>query len=198
MSPPVIGATRLRILQAAVVCVERSGLARTSLEDVAVAANLSRATVYRHFPGGRDQVITDVVAWEVGNFLLCLREAVVTEPGMESQLCQALIVGRRSIAEHRLLQQILSTEPEALIAELAETGPMIRTLVSDYLAEHLALEVLREGVDIAEAAEYLAIMYVSYLGSSGRSDLSDPAVVTRLVRTFFTAGIIAPVPADAS
>ena len=47
-------------------CIERWGLAKTSLEDVATEAGLSRATLYRWFAGGRDQLITETVAWETG------------------------------------------------------------------------------------------------------------------------------------
>src|SRR6476660_8543910 len=41
--------TRTRLLQATLSCVERWGLEKTSLEDVARQAGLSRATVYRYF-----------------------------------------------------------------------------------------------------------------------------------------------------
>ena len=42
--------TRERVLDAALGCIEREGLAATSVEDVARAASVSRATIYRHFP----------------------------------------------------------------------------------------------------------------------------------------------------
>jgi hypothetical protein len=44
--------TRQRILEATYVCVARWGLAKTTVEDAAREAKVSRATVYRTFPGG--------------------------------------------------------------------------------------------------------------------------------------------------
>ena len=42
-----------RIIAAARECCRQWGWAKTSLDDVARAAGMSRATVYRYFPGGR-------------------------------------------------------------------------------------------------------------------------------------------------
>src|SRR5215470_16145751 len=49
--------TRERIIDAADECFARYGVAKTTVEDIAAAATLSRATVYRSFTGGRDEVI---------------------------------------------------------------------------------------------------------------------------------------------
>jgi AcrR family transcriptional regulator len=185
-----VSGTRIRILEATLTCVEQWGLAKTSLEDVASAAGLSRATVYRYFPGGRDQVISETVTWEVGNFLHRLNEAALAEHGIEDRIAQALIVGHRAIDDHKLLQQILSTEPEALLAELEKSGPIMLAVIRSSLAEGLAAEPVRAGVDIDEAAEYLARLFLSYLGSQGRWDLTDPETVHRLVRSQFLAGVI--------
>ncbi len=43
---------RERLLQATYDCVARWGLAKTTVEDAAREAGVSRATVYRYFPGG--------------------------------------------------------------------------------------------------------------------------------------------------
>jgi len=188
--------TRIRILEAALTCVEQWGMAKTSLEDVATAAGLSRATVYRYFPGGRDQVISETVTWEVGNFLQRLGEATQAERGIEDRITQALLVGHRAIDDHRLLQQILSTEPEALLAELEKSGPIMLALIRASLAEDLAAEQLRPGIDVDEAAEYLARMFLSYLGSQGRWDLTNAASVHTLVRTQFLAGVIQTATSD--
>lgn len=183
-------ATRSRIRGAALRCIERWGLTKTSLEDVAGEAGLSRATVYRHFPGGRDQLVRETVTWEVGNFLGKINEAVSADHGLEAKLVHGLLVGRDALAHHRLLHRILSTDREALLAELAELAPLMLAAVQGELAAVLATERLRPGVDIDQAAGYLARLFASYLGTSGGQDLTDPAVVRDLVRTFFVAGIL--------
>ncbi|MBV8950773.1 MAG: helix-turn-helix transcriptional regulator, partial [Actinobacteria bacterium] len=67
---------RTRILEATFACIAKFGLAKTTMDDAAREAGLSRATVYRYFPGGRDELVREVVAWEVARFFLRLAEAV--------------------------------------------------------------------------------------------------------------------------
>lgn len=181
---------RSRLLEAALTCIERWGLAKTSLEDIANEADLSRATVYRYFPGGRDEVITDTITWEVGRFFARLQAEVADLPDLASKLEQGLVFGHRAIVEHHLLQLMLSTEPEVFLQELSETGPLVDGVVGAYLADLLQHEHLREGVDATEAANYLARLYLSYLGSQGQWDLTDPAQAKQLVATQFLAGIV--------
>jgi AcrR family transcriptional regulator len=45
---------RRRIVEAATACIDRVGLAKTSLSDVAVEAGVTRQTVYRYFPSLAD------------------------------------------------------------------------------------------------------------------------------------------------
>lgn len=184
--------TRARLLHAALACVERNGLAATTLEDVAAEAGMSRATVYRHFPGGRDQLISETVTWEVGRFLSRLGAAVDAEPDLAGHLRVGLTVGHRAIHEHALLQQVLRTEPEELLRELAEAEPLMAGVVRTYVRGLLEREPVRPGVDLEEAADYLSRMFLSYLGTPGRWDLEDPAQVDRLVRTQLLAGVLAP------
>jgi AcrR family transcriptional regulator len=194
VTPPRTGETRARILEAAVVCVERRGLAKTSLEDVANQAGLSRATLYRWFEGGRDQLITETVAWETRRFLTRLAEAIGSQDNLEDQLVQGLVFGHQAVLDHVLLQRILSSEPEVFLTEFHATLPALDQLTRDYFVELLGRARLRPDLDVALAAEYLARLFVSYLGSQGSWDLSDRDAVRALVRTQFLAGIQAPEP----
>jgi AcrR family transcriptional regulator len=185
------GDTRTRILEAAVACVERSGLAKTSLEDVATEAGLSRATLYRWFAGGRDELITETIAWEIGQFLELLAEAMDPEPDLESKLVRGLVFGHQAVHDHVLLQRILTTEPELFLTEFHSTLPVLSELAQDELVELLGHETLRPGVDAVEAADYVARMFLSYIGSGGGWDLGDEGEVRRLVRSQLLAGVLA-------
>lgn len=182
--------TRRRVLSATVSCVERDGLAGVSLEEVARTAEVSRATVYRHFPGGRDELVRQAVTREVGRFWAELGAAVEDQPDLVSRLREALLVGHRAVADHVLLQQLLRTEPEAFLRELFEVGPVLEGALRTELIRLLGLVELRPGVEPGPVADYLTRLFLSYVGSHGRWDLSDRVQVDRLVRTQFLAGIL--------
>lgn len=198
VTPPVGGdvdgrraeVVRARIIKAVLRCLERWGLTKTTVEDVAVAAELSRATVYRYFPGGRDQLVSEAVAYEVARFFGRLEAEVSHDEGLEAKLVHGLLTGHRALEEHHLLQQVLSTEREALLSELAAVGPLLLAEICSVMRRALDEEAVRPGVDRDEAADYLARLFLSYLGSVGGSDLADPAAVTTLVRTFLLGGIL--------
>lgn len=183
--------TRRRILEATLRCIERWGLEKTSLEDVAREAGVSRATVYRYFPGGREELVHATVAWEVGRFFQRIEAAIAGEPDLPSKVRRGLVFGHQAVEEHALLQRILATEPEALLAELDITIPLMEQAIRAYFLALLRSESLREGVSAAEAADYLTRMFLSYVSSQGQWDFTDPAAVDELVRTQFLAGVLA-------
>lgn len=184
---------RDRVLAAVVACAGRVGLARTTVDEVAREAGVSRASIYRWFPGGRDQLIDEGVTWEVGRFLGRLSEAVAGEPDLRSRLVRALAFGHRAIAEHAVLQRLLATEPGGLLPQLQQTAPLVLALLREELARQVAAEPrLRPGVDPEEAGDWLARMVLSFLVEQGRWDLTDDAEVARLVATQLLAGIVLP------
>jgi AcrR family transcriptional regulator len=181
---------RERILEATFACVARYGLAKTTVEDAARAARLSRATVYRHFPGGREQLIAEVIAWEAARFFARLADAVAGAPTFPQLLEDALVFAHRAVEEHEVLQKMLQTEPELLTTQLTVGSGQLLELVRGFLLPYLSQVQLRPGVDPTNAAGYLARMVLSHIGSPGGWDLTDRQQVRDLVRTELLAGII--------
>lgn len=181
---------RDRIMDAVLVCVDRVGLGGFALEDVAAEAGLSRATIYRQFEGGREQLIRETVTREVARFWGELAATVAGEPDLESRIVLGVMEAHRKIAGHDLLQRLVAAEPEEFIPALLESEPLVHMVLRDYTIGLLAGEVLADGVDLGEAADYLTRMLLSHIGSPGRWDLTDRDQVTRLVRTQFLGGIL--------
>lgn len=180
---------RQRLFLATLDCALEAGF-RLTVEQVAARAGVSRATVYRYFPGGKEQLISEAVTWEVGRFFDRIGREVADALDFATRIERALSFGREALDHHQLLDKFLTEEPEQLMAELELTMPLVFIGINDYLRPFLEREELAPGVDVEEAAEFLARMFLSYLGSAGVWDLSDPAEVRRLVRTQFLGGIL--------
>ncbi len=182
--------TRERILEAAYACVARWGLSKTSVEDVTKEANLSRSTLYRYFPGGREELISAVVGWEYDRFFTRLYEAVRDADTLEEVMERGLTFAHRAIAGHEVLQRVLQTEPELLLPAMTVKSEATLALVAAFLTPYLERHRLAPGVDVAEAADFLARMVLSYMTAPGRWDLDDPEQVARLVRAELLGGIL--------
>jgi AcrR family transcriptional regulator len=193
--PLVADDRRVRFYRAALSCVEAAGLEAMTVEDVARAAGSSRATLYRVFPGGREQLVRETVEWEVVTFFAAIEEAVAAIPDLEEKLAAGLAFGHHAINDHALLQRLLRTEPEAVLSELSATTALVLEALTDYIGDELerarVAGVVRADCDVPEAAAHLARLYLSYLGSPGRWDLDDPGQVAELVRSQFLAGVLA-------
>ena len=185
MNPEV----RERLLQATYDCVARWGLAKTTVEDAAREAGVSRATVYRYFPGGRDELIAAVVGWEYARFFRRLYDEVSDADTLEEVMERGLVFAHRTLVEHEVLQRILTTEPEILLPRLTIEANQTHTLVAAFLRPYLLRHGMAEGADLELAADFLARMVLSYIASPGRWDLEDPEQVSLLVRSELLAGI---------
>ncbi len=184
-------ATRQRILEAAYACVARSGLARTTLEDVSRQAGLSRATVYRAYPGGRDEVLNAVVVWATFEFFSRLRDAVDGVDSLEEVMERGLLFAHRAVEEHEVLQRVMQTEPEKLLPTLTVESVRIRQGIAGFLTPFLEDRGMADGVGVDESADFLARMLLSYIAAPGRWDLDDPVQVAQLVRSELLAGVVA-------
>jgi AcrR family transcriptional regulator len=182
---------RQRILEATVTCVGRSGMVGLTVEQVANEAGVGRATVYRYFSGGRDQLVGEAITWEVAGFFTRLADEVETSATLRSRLERGVVFAHHAMADHQVFQHVLATERERLLVRLAELAPLSLAVVQGYLAGFLAEEELREGVDVESSSWYLARMVLSFLTSPGSWDLDDPDEVAQLVDTVFLAGVLA-------
>ncbi len=188
--------TRRRIVEATYACAARWGLAKTTVEDVAREAKVSRATVYRAFPGGRDELLNAAVRWGTEVFFVRLYEEIHDADGLEEVMERGLRFARRAILEHEVLQRMMETEPEKLLPILTIESNRIREGIAEFLLPYLEARVVASGVDRHDASDFLARMVLSYMSSPGRWDLDDPDQVAQLVRAELLAGVLGGPPSE--
>jgi AcrR family transcriptional regulator len=188
---PELGSSRQRILEATYVCIARWGIYKTTVEDAAREAGMSRASVYRHFPGGREELLAETISWEEIRFFTRLYDQLHDAPTLVEVLERGLPFAHRAILEHEVLQRVLETEPETLVPKLTVDVTRVKALISGFLLPYLSADTLAPGVELRESADFLARMVLSYITSPGSWDLEDPEQVAKLVRTELLAGILA-------
>ena len=189
LATPPLASPTVRVLDATSACLARWGLGKTTLDDVAREAGLSRATVYRLFPGGKNALFEACGQREVGRLLLDLSQRLETATSAEDLLVEAMHLASRFLAEHPALTTILEREPEVLLPFLAfdRQGPLLAAAAAfvspplvRYLPPHTAAEVI----------EWAARLVISYtLNPSESIDLTRVEDVRRVVRTYLLPGI---------
>jgi AcrR family transcriptional regulator len=187
--------SRERVLAGTFECIARVGIGKTTMEDAARASGVSRATVYRLFPGGRDELLRETVAWEMVRFFAHLGSDLGPTPDFETFLERALPAARHDVRGHAVLQKVLETEPDRLMPLITVEQHHVIGYIAGYFLPLLERDrdagLLVDGADLAGAAEYIARMALSLIASPGRHDLDDPAEVRRLVRRELLGGVLA-------
>jgi len=180
------------VVDAALACFGRWGVAKTTLDDIAREAGCSRATVYRLFPGGKDVVIEAVAGRELARFFTDLSaELERTSGDLESLLVTGIAFTTRSIRAHEPLQFVLAHEPEVILPLVAfdrcdRVLDHAAAFCAPWLAPHLGAEwALRAG-------EWLTRMVLSYtLVPSDGFDLALEDDARRFVHCFVLPGLTA-------
>ena len=188
-SPDLLSPQAVRILDAALTCLGRVGLAKTTLDDVAREAGCARATVYRCFPN-KQQLLSALVAREAD----ALRDAVVTATALSETLGDAITgvitTAVAALRDHPALVFISTHEPEVLLPFLAfeREDAVLRTaavLVAPAYARFL------NDVDATRLGEWIARIALSYLFSPSENfDIGDAGHVRALVDDFVLPGFV--------
>ncbi|HWB67877.1 MAG TPA: TetR/AcrR family transcriptional regulator [Mycobacteriales bacterium] len=191
MSQTAILAAPVDIVGAAESCFARFGVAKTTVEDIAAGAGVSRATVYRHFPGGRDEIILAVL----------LRSAQAFLPQLPARLGSARSVGdaivdlvvsavewvRSEPWRVRMLASPLSRTAEA--SDAAAIYAACTEFIAPYFSQARAAGMVRRGVQLPDAVEYVVRMIHSLLVVPGHRDRSVDEL-RRYVRTYVVGALL--------
>jgi AcrR family transcriptional regulator len=190
-----------RICDAALACVGRWGITKTTLEDVAREAGCGRATIYRTFRGGKAEVLRAVLVRETKRFLDGVEDAIdraaaggTGDDTLEDVVVAGVVEAARRLAGHEALNFLLAHEPDVVLPHLSfhRMGQLF-DLVAAFADPHLA-RFLPDLDQRARAAEWLARVVLTYvLNPADGVDLADPSAARRLVRTFVMPGLLAPV-----
>ncbi len=182
-----------RIIDALLDCIGQWGIAKTTADDVARAAGISRATLYRAFPGGKDVVFETALHHETARFIATLTDRLDEATTLEDAAVLGLTEAARFLTGHEALRYLLAHEPErvlpafafhrldrALAIATAATAPHLRRFVEDDEAA-------------AAGAEWVVRILLAYaLDPAPSVDLTDEVGVRRFVRTYVVPALSAP------
>lgn len=183
--------TRARILDAAFEAIRSFGLARTTVEDVAQRAGLSRQTVYRYFPS-KDHLVVALVFREEERFLDGVREAFAAEPDLTAAIERAVRFVLAQAREHPLLDRLLHTDEPVVLPYLTTRGLPVITRARDVMVELVAARVDPVDLEALEGCLDAAVRAtLSYILTP--SELPPAAVARTLART-----VVRALPREAS
>ncbi len=187
-----------RWLDAAESCYTRFGLAKTTVDDVAQAAGVSRATLYRHFKS-RDDLLVGVIVRDAGRLATEAEVYIQRFDDVGSWIVEGMLLCLREIPRRPMLAMLFAPEEVGVASRLVLTSERLLAIGADFLRPMFALagerRLLREGVQIDVLMEWVLRILMSYLAVPSHLARSD-AELRQLLRTMILPAVLANAPAD--
>ncbi|MEU7577224.1 TetR/AcrR family transcriptional regulator [Streptomyces sp. NPDC041068] len=163
---PSADALTERILDAAREQFMTFGPRRSTVDDVAKRARVSRVMVYRRI-GNKEALVSACLLREYRRFVGEVDEAVVAQlPAMEDRIVEGFVVVLRHIREHPLIGGLMRLEPKTMLPFLTlGSGPAFLAM-RGYLTDRLRRARRAEGrqeSDPTPVAELMVRITVSFL-----------------------------------
>lgn len=183
----------MQILAAALQCFGQLGIARTSIQDVARTAGVSRGTVYRYFDD-RQVLIEAAIEHGAERYYADAAAAMEGKTTLAEQVgTMAEVVARTQLEQHTR-SRLMEDDSELLVHIIGDSADSIRRTAS-FLLPYIEAAKLRgeiaSDVDAAAASEWLARIIYSFVTvqRSEVIDVSTPKAVAGYVQRFAVAGL---------
>lgn len=179
---PVFDEVQSHVLDALSVCVDRTGWDRVTMDDVCSQAGISRATVYRIFPGGRDVMFESLRVRRLAEFFTVVRAHVEGVENLEDLLVRSISVAHAELAGDEQLATLLASAPGETLGDLTVSGVSRIVSVATAFFAPLADPFLPRG-EAEEIIEVMCRIVISvFLAPSSRLDFTREDHVRQFVR----------------
>jgi AcrR family transcriptional regulator len=182
----------LQILEAAGRCFRQFGSYKTSIQDVATEAGISRGTVYRYF-GDRERLISAYIDHHSDQFLLSLADVLEKHDSLADRLASFAWLAVQIAREGREVKEAPVVDEETVTRKLTVGGKVTMEKSIEFLIPYFR-EARRKGeirrrINLERAAEWAVRMIMSLsVSPSVTVDLSDEKDVRAFVRDHLVHG----------
>jgi TetR/AcrR family transcriptional repressor of uid operon len=171
-----------RILDAVKECCTRFGVDKVTFDDIAATSGVSRATIYRLFPGGREVLFEALRVRELNEFFTRLTGIATGIADFDELVIQLVVAATRDLRNDEQLALMLASEPGQVVSQMTVAGlPRTIRVANLYLQP-----LLRPHLDPAHAATLIDLLVritLSYfLTPSELVDLGDEESASDFLR----------------
>jgi len=186
--------SHVAVLDAAYDLFCRQGVQRSSVDEVARRAGVSRITVYRRF-ASKDALVEHVVRREFRRYIDQFLIDVVQEPTVADRVVAGFVSSLRAMRNNPLVGGLMASEPELLGHSVVGDGGTTLTVVAQFLAGQLRREQragnVAGSVDVDLVAEMMVRVSTSFLTTpGGLVDLDDDTAVGDVARRFLVPMLV--------
>jgi TetR/AcrR family transcriptional repressor of uid operon len=179
---------RVRVLDAAYEQFCRMGIQRSTMEDVAKRAGLSRITVYRRF-ATKDTLVEHVVRREYRRYFDRFLVEIKQAETVADRVVLGFVSSLRAIRGNPLIGGLIATEPgllaSSMITDDGRTLATVREFVAGQLRHEQHAGNVSTQLDVDVVAELMVRVSASFLAIPSQVvDLDDDEQLATLARRY--------------
>lgn len=156
--------TRTRLLDAAFDQFCRMGIQRSSMDEVARRAGLSRVTIYRKFDT-KDALVEQVILREFRRYFVRFLADIGEADTAEERVVFGFVSSLRSILDNPLIGGLIETEPTLLAGSIGADDGRMLAAVRQFLSQQLRRDQLAGNIAADLDTELTAEMMVRFSNS---------------------------------
>ncbi len=190
---------RRRILEAAAERFATHGFAKSSMDEIASAAGVSKGLIYDHYPSKED--LLDAV-WQglVDRWAEATLRTKLADGDFAASIGAALRASIRFVEADPLLHRILAQDPGSLVPHgregIAAFARLYRAMLEPVLARGKRKGELRRDLDVAHTAETIwwihhALIRELFVGVA-RAPRADASALVEGALALVVQGLLAP------
>lgn len=181
--------TRELIVESAFDCFRRQGLNKTTIVDIARAADISRSTVYEYFRD-KAEIVEACAEHSSQRFYREMARAMGRGESLEGKLALAAVFVTRA---RRFVEPEMYFDADEVSLLLTKNAAVLLRECVEFLAPYLTAAKLtgevRKDLDVVAAGEWFARMLFSLFSTpSSTLDMDDEAIVADFVRSHVVRG----------
>ncbi|OCB32797.1 TetR family transcriptional regulator, partial [Mycobacterium malmoense] len=174
-------------------CFTQLGIQRTSVQDVARTANVSRGTVYRYFED-RNVLIDAAIEFGAQRFYREVAAAMARKTTLAEQVGAMAETHARILLHHRTRNRLMADDAELMRHMISDGDTSVRRttkFLEPYVRDARERGEVGTGVDVTAGSEWLArIIYSFSTVNQGLTfDMTKPATVRSYVEKFAINGL---------
>jgi AcrR family transcriptional regulator len=181
--------TRELIVESAFDCFRRQGLNKTTIVDIARAADISRSTVYEYFRD-KAEIVEACAEHSSQRFYREMARAMGRGESLEEKLTLAAVFVTRA---RRFVEPEMYFDADEVSLLLTKNAAVLLRECGEFLAPYLTAAKLtgevRKDLDVVAAGEWFARMLFSLFSTpSSTLDMDDDEIVADFVRSHVVRG----------
>lgn len=180
--------TAARLIDAAYEQFRRMGIRRSTMDDVAKRAGVSRVTVYRRF-STKDLLVQQVIRREFRRYFDRFLSDIERAETVADRVVLGFVSSLRAIRGNPLIGGLMDVEPESVVPSMISDGGRTMATVREFVAGQLRREqaagTVPSAVDVDVVAELMVRVSTSFLITpSLLVDLDDDEQLREVARRY--------------